>query len=323
MVCVILSLVVSLLNHSFLILLLLGSIPWRAQADELIVASFAESTLAPHGKGNVYAPDIVRFRGEVLMYFGGQGKDGHDRIHLATSKDGKSWVQRDVVLFPPGVNHVNDPSVVVVDGLLHMFYTVASSGITDSIGLATSEDGRQWKNRGPVFLPSHAPAWDSLLVGRPSVIHDGKHFRMWYDGRKDLPLGAPDPDAPKSANSQRFVGYATSRDGLNWNRRPEPVFGHNAGGIHVTKVGKNFVMLIESREGTKWASGKDGLSWELRGVLHPKDQNSPYGHVTPFLFTSKGKSCLYYGAAAGERWDENSIWSVDLKIPRLNEKAAK
>ena len=59
------------------------------------------------------------------MFFGGQGKDGHDRIHLATSKTGKGWVQRGVVFAPEGVNHVNDPSVVVADGILHMFYTRA------------------------------------------------------------------------------------------------------------------------------------------------------------------------------------------------------
>ena len=48
------------------------------------------------------------------MFFGGQGKDGHDRIHLATSGDLQSWKQEGGVFAPPGVNHVNDPSVVIV-----------------------------------------------------------------------------------------------------------------------------------------------------------------------------------------------------------------
>ena len=148
-------------------------------ADERVISSFAESTAAPHGRGNLYAPEILKHRGEFLMFFGGQGKDGHDRIHLATSKDGEDWKQAGVVFAPEGVNHVNDPSVIAVAGGLFMFYTLAGSGVTDAIGLATSADGRIWYDRGAVFSASPAPAWDSLLVGRPSVSHDGERFHLW------------------------------------------------------------------------------------------------------------------------------------------------
>ena len=135
-------------------------------ADESVISSFAKSTEAPHGRGNLYAPDIIKHRGKLLMFFGGQGKDGHDRIHLAVSKDGEVWEQEGIVFAPEGVNHVNDPSVVAVDGVLFMFYTLAGSGVTDAIGLATSADGRKWSDRGAVFSPSPSPAWDSL--GRAS-----------------------------------------------------------------------------------------------------------------------------------------------------------
>lgn len=293
-----------------------------AIADEAVISSFAESTAAPHGHGNVYAPDIVRHGGEWLMFFGGQGKDGHDRIHLATSSDdGKSWQQKGVVFAPEGVNHVNDPSVVVVKGRLHLFYTRAAQGVTDSIGHAVSDDGRKWTDDGAVFGPAAAPAWDSLLVGRPSVIHDGQQFRMWYDGRKDLPLGAPDPVAPKSATSHRFVGHATSPDGKTWTRHSAAVFGQDAGGIHVVRHGEAFLMVFESRDGTRWARSDDGLRWKAKGLLQPKGAGaeSRHGHVTPFLMPiamPAGKSFrLYYGAAAAESWDRNSIRSTDIGIP--------
>ena len=249
------------------------------------------------------------------MFFGGQGKDGHDRIHLATSKDGKGWEQAGVVFAPAGVNHVNDPSVLAVAGELFMFYTLAGSGVTDAIGLATSAAGRIWSDRGAGFSPSPAPAWDSLLVGRPSVIHDGARFHLWYDGRKDLPPGAPDPNAPKSDRSRRFVGYATSVDGLKWERRREPFFGDDAGGIHVAKTGNNFVMVIESRDGTRWASSLDGIRWESQGLLHPKDNDSPHGHVTPFLLIDEKSWRLFYGAARAETWDQNSIRAAILTPP--------
>ena len=288
-----------------------------AIADEAVISSFAESTAAPHGQGNLYAPDIVRHGGKLLMFFGGQGKDGHDRIHLATSADGKVWEQRGVVFAPEGVNHVNDPSVVVVAGRLHLFYTRATRGVTDSIGHAVSGDGLKWTDDGAVFGPAAAPAWDSLLVGRPSVIHDGTRFRMWYDGRKDLPVGAPDPVAPQSATSRRFVGHATSPDGKTWTRHREAVFGEDAGGIHVVRHGSTYLLVFESREGTKWATSGDGLRWEAEGLLQAKGPGaeSRYGHVTPFLLPAGDSFRLYFGAAAAESWDRNSIRSALLEIP--------
>jgi hypothetical protein len=274
------------------------------------------SGAAPHGEGNVYAPDIVSHGGRFCMYYGGQGSDGHDRIHLAVSQDRRSWQMQGVVFAPEGVNHVNDPSVVILDGSFYMYYTRADTGVADCIGLATSSDGRVWLDQGAVFVPSDQPAWDSLLVGRPSVVHDGKIFRLWYDGRADLPIGAPDPTPRKSAFSQRFVGYAESKDGVSWNRHGDYIYAKDAGGIHVSWVEDRYVMLVESRDGTKWAESHDGLSWSDRGLLVVKDQNtSPHGHVTPFLFADSNSKELYFGAAHAENWDRNSIMRVGILWP--------
>ena len=208
---------------------------------------------------------------------------------------------------------MNDPSVVIVNGKFYMYYTRASVGVTDCIGLATSIDGRTWVDRGPTLLPRRKPAWDSLLVGRPSVIHDGTTFRMWFDGRADLPTGAPDPDAPKSPNSRRYVGYAVSEDGKSWQRRDEYIFANDAGGVHVSVVDSRYVMLIESRDGTAWASSNDGILWNDRGLLVSKDQGAaPHGHVTPFLFNDGESLVLYFGAAHAENWNQNSIMRVSL-----------
>lgn len=306
-----------LMRHALSALFLILSLSCASNAAERVISSFAKSTEAPHGRGNLYAPDILKHRGEFLMYFGGQGKDGHDRIHLATSTDGKDWEQEGVVLAPEGVNHVNDPSVVSVHGVLYMFYTLAGTGVTDSMGLATSTDGLEWSDRGAVFAPSPSPAWDSLLVGRPSVMHDGERFHLWYDGRKDLPPGAPEPDAPKSDTSRRFVGYATSADGMKWDRRDEPVFGEDAGGIHVFRSGDDFVMVFESRSGTQWGTSTDGVTWRSQGLLHLKDDESPHGHVTPFVIAGRESWQLFYGAAQAEAWNQNSIYSAELEPPAI------
>lgn len=305
----------------FLSTIMVSTIPLTAIArePESVIQGSSWTCEAPHGNGNVYAADIVRHRDTLLMYYGGQGRDGHDRIHLATSADHTTWKPQGVVFAPEGINHVNDPSVVIVNGKFYMYYTRANVGVTDCIGLATSTDGRTWLDRGPAILPREKPAWDSLLVGRPSVTHDGSVFRLWYDGRADLPTGAPDATAPKSPTSQRYVGYAESKDGVSWKRHDEYVFANDAGGVHVSRVNGHYVMLIESRRGTEWASSNDGLSWKDEGLLVVKHQRtSPHGHVTPFLFADANKHILYFGAARSEHWNQNSIMRVGISfsVPR-------
>lgn len=272
----------------------------------------ADSQQAPHGRGNVYAPEILRLGDTFKMWFGGQGRDGHDRIHLAVSSDGLQWDQRGVVLEDPSANHCNDPSVVEVDGTLWMFYTRAGFGVTDEVAVAISTDGASWKLRGTALSPGEPGSWDSLGVGRPSVLFFDGLFRMWYDGRKDLPPSAPDPDAPKSNTSQRHVGYATSHDGIRWERHgSEPVYHHDAGGLHVVRIGGQFVMLAEGRSGTEAAVSSDGLAWRRVGLLVEREgPTERHGHVTPFLLPDRdGKGAtLFYGGASEATWDANAIY---------------
>lgn len=315
---------------------------------------------APHGHGNIYAPDVHFENGRCRMWFGGQGRDGHDRIQYAESADGRTWQQRGVVLEDKSANHVNDPSVVEVDGTnfesvpepsaeggqshipsrtrenrdsprrfgdrYYMYYTRAVTDICDDICLATSADGVTWTKRGVALKPSDAGQWDSLLVGRPSVLVENGLFRMWYDGRKDLQPGAPAKNVPISPTSSRAVGYAESRDGLHWTRpHTEPVFTHDAGGIHVVRTRGGYALLYEGGAGTQLATSPDGLTWTAKGLLVPVTGTDldRYGHVTPFLFLhpQTGVATLYLGAARGPHWDENLIVRIDLsptQVKRLN-----
>lgn len=308
-----------MLERSAIGLLLFAAGAFQSLFAEPAVAFLpeAESQVAPHGRGNVYAPEILRSAEGLRMWFGGQGKDGHDRIHLAVSADGAKWTQRGVVLEDASANHCNDPSVVEANGTLFMFYTRAAAGVTDEIAVATSSDGVKWQLRGTALGPGKAGAWDSLGVGRPSVLFADGLFRMWYDGRKDLPPDAPDPNAPKSNTSQRHVGYATSRDGIHWERQgSEPVYDHDAGAVHVLPIGKHFVMLVEGRAGTEAAKSRDGLQWRRVGLLVERADvpSEKHGHVTPFLLVDeKGEGAtLFYGGAAEAAWNANRIYSRRL-----------
>ncbi len=288
-------------------------------SPHVILRGTGPTESAPHGRGNVYAPDVMIDAGRYRMWYGGQGKDGHDRIQLAESTDGQTWTRRGVVLDNAGANHVNDPSVVKAGDIYYLYYTRAQADVVDEIALATSKDGKTWDPRGVVVKPGPKNAWDSLLVGRPSVLHEAGLFKMWYDGRKDLPPGAPATHVPTSPDSHRAVGYASSRDGVHWTKHPaNPVFGHDAGGVDVKRVGDGYVMVYESHAGTMAATSGDGITWRDHGLWLPRSGGSidPQGHVTPMLLVGQGgrPSMLYLGAAGAATWDHNAI--AEIVVPR-------
>lgn len=296
---------------------LLGAPPVDAAAPEVVLDPTGRLQEAPHGEGNAYAPEILLHEGVYRMWYGAQGRDGHDRILCAESADGLSWEPKGVALDHGDANHVNDPSVVKVGDTFFMYYTRAPADVRDEIALATSVDGVTWQERGTVFRPGADGTWDSLLVGRPSVLHENGRFRMWYDGRRDLPRGAPAEGVPKSDRSVRAVGYAESDDGLIW-RRPqaEPVFGEDAGGVHVVRIGDRLLMTSESREGTRLATSHDGVAWKSGGLFAERSgaDIDRFGHVTPFLLVEPGIVTLFAGAARSASWDRNHIVRIPLSL---------
>ena len=294
-----------------------------------ILRGTAETELGVHREGNVYAPEVLRVGDQWLMWYGGQGRDGHDRIHLATSTDLKAWDKQGVVLDEAGVNHVNDPSVVRVGDVWWMFYTRAEHGISDEIAAATSTDGVHWELRGVVLAPGEGDAWDSLIVGRPSVLYEEGRFRMWYDGCGLKPgqvrPTSDKPEALLAVATGRAVGYAESTDGLHWKRHgTAPIYGEGAGALHVSRVDGGYVMLYESHAGTRWASSRDGLTWTTRGVLAATSggEADRGGHVTPFLLADQGPGPrqLFVGSNSGD-WSKNWIGGIEVeRIEVLGEK---
>jgi hypothetical protein len=302
-----------------------GPAPMAASAAHVptpVLQGEADSERAPHGEGNVYAPHVLLEGTLYRMWYGGQGRDGHDRIHYAESTDGKAWVRKGVVLEDRKANHVNDPSVVRVGDLYFMYYTRTEKDVVDRIDVAVSKDGMTWEPNGTALAAGQPGAWDALSVGRPSVIHEDGLFKLWYDGRKDFPPDAPVTDVPKSSTSRRSVGYATSKDGLHFTRRGDsPVLGNDAGGVDVKRSGPRLLMLYESRQGTHLASGRDGIHWSDEGVLVGTSGTSvdPFGHVTPHLLIDAdgGIRGLYIGAAAATTWDRNVIAVLTAPTNRL------
>lgn len=144
-------------------------------------------------------------------------------IALSESQDGLKWSNPTVCLaFDENSSwekELNRPVVVERDGVYYMWYTGqinpgAATG-RSWIGYATSTDGRNWKRLDRPVLSADLP-WEKVAVMCPHVIWDKEAglFKMWYSGGEQY-----EPDA---------IGYATSKDGINWEKYTgNPVFANN------------------------------------------------------------------------------------------------
>ncbi|MBN2152746.1 MAG: hypothetical protein JW839_14945 [Candidatus Lokiarchaeota archaeon] len=256
--------------------------------------------------GNIYAPDIFADDGMYKMWYGGQSSSGHDSIHFATSADRVTWLKHGTAIPAGANNHVNDPSVVKVNGTYYMYYTTAPVAELDEVWLATSDDSFSWTIHGQVIGPNET-GWTSLKVGRPSVLHEAGIFKMWYDGSEEDPAN---PGHVKPGTG-RHIGYATSPDGLNWTEWPgNPIFLHS-GAIDVEHVDGKYVVLEESGSGIWWRTGTNETDFEPEGWLlfgNTGTAFDAYGHVTPFVMVEGGEwVATYTGAATVQGWNRNRI----------------
>jgi len=261
---------------------------------------------ADQGSDNIYAPEVMRVGPHLcLMWYGGQGSDGHDAIFLATSTDCHHWNDYPSRTNPAPVidhgsaNHVNDPSVILVNGTYYMYYTVAATGEDDRIHRARSADGINWITEGMVLDVGPNGAWDDFKVGRPAALYRGGTYYLYYDGNDGV---------------SRHVGLATSTDGLVFVREPlNPLF-FNAGAVDFAYIDGTGVLLFEGQDGTHAATTADGLSFCDQGRILGLSGESwdQYGQVTPFLHSENGSSfdALFFGAASNACWCVNRIAQV-------------
>lgn len=113
------------------------------------------------------------------------------------------------------------------------------------IRYATSPDGINWQTHEHVCLEPDLQ--DEYAVGRPSVIHDGQLYRMWYSIR--------------SFSELYTMGYAESADGINWARKDAQVgLGKSDSGWDAEMVCYPYVRDINGRRLMFYNGNGRGLS---------------------------------------------------------------
>ena len=164
---------------------------------------------------------VVLFDGTTYRLWYSGGHFTLEDIGLATSPGGVTWTKHpgNPVLRRDGAGAWDAastwPVAIVYDGaVFHLWYNALAylSQQVEQTGYATSLDGITWtKYWGNPILPAGAPGtWDDGGATFGSVLLEGGTYRGWY-------IGGP------TDGSVLAIGYATSSDGANWDKWPEPV----------------------------------------------------------------------------------------------------
>ena len=112
---------------------------------------------------------------------------------------------------------VGEPIVLYENDSYKMWYSGFVEGGTTFIMYATSDDGLTWNkySNHPVINPGQG-TWDGSHVQPGPVIKISGTYHMYYSGFNDQ-------------NSKWGIGLATSLDGINWEKKSDPILIDDSG----------------------------------------------------------------------------------------------
>lgn len=167
-----------------------------------------------------------------------------------------------------------------------MWYEAVPAPNDSKVGYAVSTDGRTWTKLGALASLNPSTDWEGGVNGEVSpnsILIENGVFKLWYHS-----FGNDD---------KRRIGYATSTDGLNWTKNPNPVLDVGPAGSledqyvvepRVFKIGSQYRMYYTANEvgnsgiGTgRWfyATSNNGINWTRRGQIWSKLTDNGFGIV--------------------------------------------
>jgi len=158
----------------------------------------------------------------------------------------------------------------------------------------------------PVFQGAGDDAWDREIRERGSILVEDGTYRLWYTGYND------------DRSATKYLGHATSPDGLRWSRDPaNPIFTKSwVEDVCVARRDGRYVMFAEGKgDIAHQLTSPDGLHWDdlesldIRMIDGASIPPGPYG--TPTAWFEDGTWYLFY-----ERSDQG-VWLATSKDRRV------
>jgi len=214
---------------------------------------------------------------------------------------------------------VAQPQIILDNGLYRMYYLGVAASATKYVLYAESTDGINWSKpiSHPILYPGNYGTWDSWAVHPGAVFKDDGIYKMYYCGYSDQ-------------YSQWHIGLATSIDGINWEKYPNPIlygtsgWEYQIGASGIIKKNGMYYLYYYGRTLPNYAIGvatsSDGINfnkysgnpilthqqpWELNGVLYPNvlDQNTQLKMV---YMNSNGSGFGIATSTDGYNWTKSS-----------------
>lgn len=139
----------------------------------------------------------------------------------------------------------------------------------------------------PLLAGSGQDTWDRKIRERGYILREGDAWHLFYTGYND------------TRSDGRFLGYATSPDGLHWTRWPDnPLLTTSwVEDVQVVKHSDTYYMFSEGRNDiAHMLTSKDLLHWQEQGNLDIR------------LVDGKPLSPGPYGTPVA--WVEGNIWNL-------------
>ncbi len=169
-------------------------------------------------------------------------------MNSATSQNGLSWNISNILSLEPIPNTwtangiIRGRSIILLNRVLHLWFTAKNQSGSWQIGYATSSDGISWteENQGdPIVIRGESAG---LNVSYPAVLISGGLYHMWYaTGSGDMPTQ---------------INYAYSKDGIVWIKPSDqnPALTRTPGTFDEENIAPSTV-LIENNVLKMWYSG--------------------------------------------------------------------
>jgi len=152
---------------------------------------FANPVIKPGAMmAGLSSPAVTPSGSRLSMWFTELNSLGHYHMKHAVSFTGEAWGE-DPQLRPVGLGESGGwfdggtlPGTVQrLSGVWQMWYA-GLHGSVQSIGFSNSTDGSTWVEAplNPIQGFGLPGSWDSASLSRPSVILDGRRYRMWFAG---------------------------------------------------------------------------------------------------------------------------------------------
>ncbi|MBI2611397.1 hypothetical protein HYW54_01480 [Candidatus Gottesmanbacteria bacterium] len=219
---------------------------------------------SPSGWDSYHAadPTVIKDGDTYKIWYTGTDSSAwtNSYIGYAESSNGITWTKYINNPLSFG-NNAEQPTVIKDGSVYKMWYNIRiNNGQSFEIKYATSSDGTSWNIYPSSVIVPYAN-WNNKGVGAPSVIKLGNTYYMWFVG---------------GSGSIWQTGFATSTDGINWDKNADPVLAYDPN--YSWENGATSPMAIyDGGIYELWYTGEAGIghAWSNDGINWFRDPENP------------------------------------------------